>query len=79
VRAEAEQRVYEKLNQKMDAFLDLGNRIELTWPGACEISPDWASSFFISIMNTQSKYEFRCFPASYACRNSLSHKQRRLI
>lgn len=25
VRAEAEQRVYEKLNQKMDEFLDLGN------------------------------------------------------
>jgi hypothetical protein len=27
VRAEAEQRVYEKLNQKMDEFLDLGDHI----------------------------------------------------
>lgn len=32
MRAEAEQRVYEKLNQKMDDFLELGDHIVITPP-----------------------------------------------
>ena len=32
MRAEAEQRVYEKLNQKMDEFLELGDDIVITPP-----------------------------------------------
>ena len=52
MRAEAEQRVYEKLNQKMDEFLELGDHIVITPP---KIISSGLSNVLLTTYSTRSK------------------------